>query len=329
MAAALHSHNDINNYTHSDRLRDLIDDNPQLLMVLSRFGIPLGFGDASVSEVCERAGVDTRTFLSVANFISHRVADVAGVSARSMMEYLKRAHSYYLDFILPSIRRKLIEAVNCSGTDEVGILIIKFFDEYYNEVKTHMGFENSTVFHYVEELLRGVIDDKYNITLFASHHEHIEARLKELKDIIIRYYPGTDNDLLNSALYDIISCEDDLASHCSVEDRIFVPVVKALEHKVARERNATPGRASNDDDEAEADARMEQLSAREREIVACIAKGLSNKEIASALNISVNTVTTHRRNISSKLAIHSAAGLTIFAIINKLVDITDLTLPTD
>ncbi|MCM1337801.1 MAG: helix-turn-helix transcriptional regulator [Candidatus Amulumruptor caecigallinarius] len=329
MAAALHSHTDINNYTHSDRLRDLIDDNPQLLMVLSRFGISLGFGDASVSDVCEKTGVDTRTFLAVANFISHRVADVAGVSAKGMMEYLKRAHSYFLDFILPSIRRKLIEAVNCSGTDEVGILIIKFFDEYYNEVRTHMNFENSTVFVYVENLLQGIADEKYNITLFASHHEHIEARLKELKDIIIRYYPGADNDLINSALYDIISCEDDLATHCSVEDRIFVPVVKTLEHKVARERNSAVARAASDDEEAEADGRMEQLSARERQIVACIAKGLSNKEIAAELNISVNTVTTHRRNISSKLSIHSAAGLTIFAIINKLVDITELTLPTD
>lgn len=174
-----------------------------------------------------------------------------------------------------------------------------------------------------------MLDDQYNITLFASHHEHIEARLNELKEIIIRYYPGADNDLLNSALYDIIGCEDDLASHCSVEDRIFVPVVKALEHRVAREKHTALNRAATDDEEAAADGRMEQLSAREKEIVACIARGLSNKEIAATLNISVNTVTTHRRNISSKLSIHSAAGLTIFAIINKLVDITELTLPAD
>ena len=61
------------------------------------------------------------------------------------------------------------------------------------------------------------------------------------------------------------------------------------------------------------------LSEREREIVRLVAKGLSNKEIAAQLYLSVHTVTTHRRNISAKLQIHSAAGLAIFAIVNGLI----------
>ena len=103
------------------------------------------------------------------------------------------------------------------------MLIIKFFDEYYAEVRNHMEFENKNVFRYVDGLLSGHMSDNYNITLFASHHDHIDARLKELKDIIIRYYPGEDSDLLNSVLYDIISCEDDLDSHCSVEGQAVCP----------------------------------------------------------------------------------------------------------
>lgn len=318
---------DSSNYLHSDRMRDLIADNPKLLMVISRFGIPLGFGDDRVEEVCRKSGVDCPTFLAVANFISHHSVDVGEVDAAAMMGYLKRAHSYFLDFILPNIRRKLIESINYSDSGEISMLIIKFFDEYYAEVRNHMEFENKNVFVYVDGLLAGHVSDKYNITQFASHHDHIDARLKELKDIIIRYYPGEDSDMLNSVLYDIISCEDDLASHCSVEDRLFVPAVKALEHKVMSQ--GAPAQEIDDDDQAAADGRMEQLSAREKEIVACIAQGMSNKEIASALNISIHTVTTHRRNISSKLAIHSPAGLTIFAIINKLVKLSDLSLPVE
>lgn len=323
------NHADINNYTHSDKLRYLIDDNPRLLMVLSRFGIPLGFGDATVEEVCDRNKIDCRTFLSVANFISHNTVDIEGIRLECMINYLKRAHGFFLDFMLPSIRRKLIEGINCSGNNDVGILIIKFFDEYYREVNSHMTYENTTVFEYVGSLIKENSDPEYNIVKFASHHDHIDARLKELKDIIIRYYPGKDNDLLNSALYDIISCEDDLNVHCSVEDRLFVPAVKALEHELLLKNQAGSKHTTSEEEEAEADSRMEQLSQREREIVACIARGMSNKDIATALNISVHTVTTHRRNISTKLDIHSAAGLTIFAIINKMVDITDLTLPTD
>ncbi len=66
------------------------------------------------------------------------------------------------------------------------------------------------------------------------------------------------------------------------------------------------------------------LTAREKEIIVGVVKGLSNKEIASAINVSVNTVMTHRRNITSKLHIHSPAGLTIYALVSKLVTIDEV-----
>lgn len=68
----------------------------------------------------------------------------------------------------------------------------------------------------------------------------------------------------------------------------------------------------------------EVLSQREREIVVCVVRGLTNKEIADELCISVHTVVTHRKNISRKLQIHSVAGLTIYAIANKLIELKDL-----
>ena len=70
----------------------------------------------------------------------------------------------------------------------------------------------------------------------------------------------------------------------------------------------------------------EALSLREREIVICVVKGMTNREIADRLFLSVHTVNTHRRNIARKLEIHSAAGLTIYAIVNKLVDLADVKL---
>lgn len=66
------------------------------------------------------------------------------------------------------------------------------------------------------------------------------------------------------------------------------------------------------------------LSARENEIVVCVVKGMTNKEIADTLYISIHTVITHRRNIARKLQIHSPAGLTIFAIVNNLVEISEI-----
>lgn len=69
---------------------------------------------------------------------------------------------------------------------------------------------------------------------------------------------------------------------------------------------------------------QEALSQREKEIVICVVKGMTNKEIAEKLFLSIHTVITHRRNISKKLQIHSAAGLTIYAIVNKLVELSDV-----
>lgn len=68
----------------------------------------------------------------------------------------------------------------------------------------------------------------------------------------------------------------------------------------------------------------QELSQREKEIVSCIVKGLTNKQIAETLHLSVHTVMTHRRNISGKLQIHSSAGLAIYAIVNKLVSLDEI-----
>ncbi len=68
----------------------------------------------------------------------------------------------------------------------------------------------------------------------------------------------------------------------------------------------------------------EELSDREKEILISVVKGMSNKEIADHHNISIHTVITHRRNMARKLKIHSVSGLTIYAIINKLVDISEI-----
>ena len=70
----------------------------------------------------------------------------------------------------------------------------------------------------------------------------------------------------------------------------------------------------------------ELLSDREKDVIVALVQGMTNKEIADHLFISINTVITHRRNIARKLQIHSPAGLTIYAIVNNLVDISSVKL---
>ena len=308
-------------YKDSDHMCDVICDEPSLLQMLSRFGIPLGVGDQTVRQVYEAHGVDTATFLSVANFIKRGARGAADsidkVSVACLTEYLKQAHTYFLDFQLPAIRRKLLEALDCSQPGEVSYLILKFYDDYMAEVRKHMQHENRKVFGYVEQLLQGRRTSEYTISQFARGHNSIDVKLQELKNIIIKYYAPTEQaELLNNVLYDIFTCEKDLRIHCQVEDDIFVPAVEILEEKVGIQEEPTV--------KEEATRTEDTLSDREREIVHCVVCGLSNKQIAEQLFISLNTVLTHRKNIARKLNIHSVAGLTIYAIVNKIVNIDEL-----
>ncbi len=288
---------------------DLVCDKYSVLQVMSRFGIALGFGDRTIAEVCAENGVDTDTFLAVVNLLMNGAdaSALAGeVSVGALMTYLRNSHSYFLGFRLPAIRRKLIEAVDCSLSD-VSFAIMRFFDEYVAEVDRHMAYEEKTVFPYVDALLAGENRPGYSMEDFRRHHDQIEARLRELKNIIIKYYPSGGTNELNGVLFDIFTCEQELASHNAVENDIFIPAV---------ERFVSAG--------IRPEARQETLSQREKEIIVCVVKGLTNKQIAETLCISTHTVITHRRNIAAKLQIHSAAGLTIYAIVNKLVELSEI-----
>lgn len=295
-------------YGGDDRMCDLVCDRYPVLQVMSRFGIALGFGDKSIAEVCADNRVDTATFLAVVNLLmNHGLGEelADGVSVRALTDYLHNSHGYFLNFRLPAIRRKLIEAVDCAQND-VAFAILRFFDEYVAEVQRHMAYEEERVFPYVEKLLAGERQSDYSMEIFRRHHDQVDAKLRELKNIIIKYYPSGSTNELNGVLFDIFTCEQELASHNAVEDEIFVPAV---------ERLAATGPHTQ---------KPEPLSAREREIIVCVVKGLTNKQIADALCISTHTVITHRRNIASKLQIHSAAGLTIYAIVNKLVELSEI-----
>ena len=310
----------MNTYTPDRKLRELIADNSLLLMAISRFGLPLKLANQTVDEVCSSVGVDTGTFLAVANMVSGKPYDVESVKLDSLVQYLRRAHSYFLEFFLPSIRRKFIHAVDFSRSHDVAQTILRFFDDYVDEVRRHMDYENGTLFEYIDSLLASrPVSADYNISFFAEHHDAISDRLKRLKDVLINYCPEGNADIINSVLFDIISCEADLVSHCQVEDRLLVPAVERAEVSAIRTESKQKTKENTH-------AAANQLGKRETEIIAYIARGLSNKEIADKLCISVHTVTTHRRNICQKLEIHSPAGLTVYAILNNIIDPSEVEL---
>ena len=303
-------------YKEVDRMYDVLCDEHHLFQMLSRFGIPLGFGEKNVREVCKESNVDVTTFLAVANYVKvgPEVASyyVDKVSAAALTDYLKRAHSYFLDFQLPDIRRRLVSSINCSDANEVAFLILQFFDEFMRDVRHHMEAENKKMFRSVDQLLQGGSIPDTQFLQFAHSNESFNHKLQELKNLIIKYYKGDGpNELLNTVLFDLFNCEEDLQLHRGVETALFLPAVELL-----MERTKGQPLQKNENDES--------LSEREREIVICIARGMSNKDVADKLFISINTVLTHRKNIFRKLDIHSISGLTIYAVVNGLITLDEI-----
>ena len=152
----------------------------------------------------------------------------------------------------------------------------------------------------------------------------MDLKLKELKNIIIKYLPsdGLHNNQLSATLYDIYNNEEWLNQHSLVEEEIFIPSIRNEERKM--KQNDVSAKISNMI--SQAPQSEEQLSDREKDVIVALVQGMTNKEIADHLFISINTVITHRRNIARKLQIHSPAGLTIYAIVNNLVDISTVKL---
>lgn len=301
-------------YEPKDMMIDLIRDNYNVLQALGSFGINLGFGDKTVEEVCKDNGVDCRTFLIVVNFLVNgyfRDEELEYVNVGTLLHYLQANHKYYLDFQLPFMRKELSDSLNPDG--RVDKLIMDFYDAYAAEVRKHMKYEEDRLFPYINSLLEGMRDEAYNIEAYAKHHGMADVKLKELKNIIIKYLPGDSlrNNMLTATLYDLYNNEEWLQLHAKVENEILVPVIKNMEMNISTAPEVSDAEEGGEN----------ALSPREREVVSCLAMGLSNKEIASKLNISINTVITHRKNIATKLSIHSVAGITIYAIVNNLVDI--------
>lgn len=219
-------------FTASDSVVDLINSDYEILPVLSRFSLPLGFGSKSIGDLCASSGINTDVFLLVVNFLLTGDIDRVRrekVSPLDVATFLHNSHDYYLNYKFPHIRANLLGALDPVHAD-VNPVIIKYFDAYVDQVKTHFLYEENILFPYVKALTGGEDTKKYKVDLFARQHDHdVEGKLNELKNIILRYYSTSVPYRMYDALVDIYNCEEDLQKHAQIEDNILVPLLREKE----------------------------------------------------------------------------------------------------
>ena len=178
------------------KLADLVESNYELLVVLARMGIPLGFGESSVGEVCRQRGISAELFLMICRIYSSEV---------------------------PVLPYEQLTSDDLGG-------VLDYLHTYRREVDNHFDYEERTVFPYVQALLEKRRVDGYNILCFEDNHSDIDGKLCDLKNIIIKYLPENCSAKLRyEVLSDIFRFEEDLSRHTVIENQILIPLVEKLE----------------------------------------------------------------------------------------------------
>ena len=225
-----------------------------------------------------------------------------------LLRILRNTHRHYLEASIVAIHDNVHRMTQLS-TPENSAVINRFFDDYENDIKSHIHFEEKVVFKYIEGLLKGERDSRFSVGMLRDMHNDAEDKLTDFKNIVMSHLPDSDtSDARYEVLVGILNIEDAIRRHTVIEEKVLLPLAELLEK--GRDRIET---------QEETGAGQDILSDREKEIVKEIARGLTNKEIADKLFISVFTVTTHRKNITQKLGIKTIAGLTVYALMNGLI----------
>lgn len=277
------------------KMAELVERDFHLLTLCSRLGLDRSFGEQTVESLCRSCDVDADTFLLLCEVYSDPLfrpttAQLRPCRVEDVLEYLHRSHDYYLEEALPRLSEG-IEALTQPCTEAQKQVIRRFLADFRRELEHHFASEEQSVY---------------------PKHTQIHESLSDIKNLILKLLPEVcDPRLRREILLAIYTLQHDIDRHTCIEDEVLVPLVRM---------QTNPRSAAWKWDEPE----REDLSEREKEILVSVARGLLNKEIADRHNISINTVITHRKNITRKTGIRTVPGLTAYAILNNLIDINEI-----
>lgn len=218
----------------SMKMADLMNLNFNLLGVLTRMGLPFGFGEETVAETCGKHGIHAETFLllcSVYAFDGYLPPKDLLLKAdlRDIVKYLRLSHSYYMDVALKELAASLETLIEpCDARRRK--IIWQFFAQYKDELSKHFEYEEKVVFPHVEAVLNHHAGRGFSIGEYEENHSNVEEKLEDLKNLVMKYLPAEcSQQLIYKALFYIFTLEIDLEKHTLIEDNILVPIVNRLE----------------------------------------------------------------------------------------------------
>lgn len=273
---------------------------PDVIPLINRWGIKLGVGASTVGDECKRHGIDTPLFCTILNtFVNDNyfpVRNLMEFDPWQLTHYLTLTYQYYLHYLLPNIDRHFDMLLQRSGTDNNLAHIRRFFEALKGEIVERIDFDMQQWFPMIER------DEPMEVPDSSA----INEKLSDLQHMMVCHLQGVyEPNLCYAVISAIFALAKDLSKNNRLRDRILRAITCA------------PSAAAADNPSI-------PLSGREIEVLRLVAMGYINKEIASELGISFNTVLTHRRNITTKLGIKSVSGLGVYALTRGYISERDL-----
>ncbi len=235
-------------FINSHKMADIIHLNHNLLSVLYRFNISLGFGEKDVETICLENNINVDFFLEIANLFNDKEyfneKNLQLFSAKLIVNYLLNTHDYYVSEKIPEIYKLILSLKFDTDSERNQGLIKNFFDEYKKEFQQHILREEEHIYPYVISLQKAVDTKEVSklllkkikensIETYGVEHGDIEEKLYDLKNIIIKYLPppinGTVSNIILSKLFKL---ESDLNQHSRIENKVMIPVASRMEKEI-------------------------------------------------------------------------------------------------
>lgn len=230
-----------NLFTSRMKLADIITANHNIILLLPRFGIPLGFGDKSVREVCTANNVPVDFMLLICNVYTFDdylpdIESLAATDMRPLLKYLEESHSYYTNERLPHIEVHLHHIADRIG-QRYGEILKKFYADFRREITEHFREEEQYDFPKLRGLQDGTRKAEGGKRKAESgknkSHNGLVDKLNDLTQIVYKYLPGNVlPEETMEVVFDILQLSADIQKHALIEDKILSPYMKWLERRL-------------------------------------------------------------------------------------------------
>ena len=274
----------------SSILSEVIEENHQLIPVVNRFGVKLGLGDKTIGDICHSANINTDFFLAILNtFLNEDYfpeRKLQKFDLELVLKYIKQTDAYLIHGQLHNLEKHMNAFLSMSDPNNAQLKLIgKLFSDFKKEL---LGL-----------IEQGMVKGDTPLAL-----------LTDLKSIIIKHISGNFNEnMCYAVIFTLDSFQKDLEKHNRIREKILKPMLDELDESSIEDLQELIA-ASHSVKENKGHS----LSQRELDVLRLIALGLLNKEVADKLNISLNTVLSHRKNITAKLGIKTVSGLIFYCI---------------